>query len=365
MIEERADAVGFPALARAAAALSDAYRAGRPARVAGAERLAAYLVTRMPATYAAAHAVLGEVRRLVGERAVASVLDIGAGTGAASLAARQWFPEARLTLIERDAAMAAAAREWLPDATIVNGDVTRMEALPPHDLVMATYSLGELRAASERTAHAPGIETNLDAAGRECPRHAGRTVAQTCPSLPRTPRGRDSSRRTSRAPPSPPPGTPLGPLVARLWRAAQVALVAIEPGTPRSFTLIRDLRAELLSAGAHMLAPCPGAIECPMAGADWCHFAARVERSSLHRRVKGGALGYEDEKYSYVALARGAGGVAGVAHHPPSATSARPGRARDLHRARLAPACPSRKRDRERFRAARHAAWGDALSGIS
>jgi ribosomal protein RSM22 (predicted rRNA methylase) len=299
IIEERAEAVGFPALARAAAELSEAYRAGRPARAGGAERLAAYLVTRMPATYAAAYAVLGEARRLLGERAVASVLDIGAGTGAASLAARHWFPEARLTMVERDSAMAAVAREWLPDAAMVNGDAAKMASLPPHDLVMAAYSLGE----------------------------AG------------------------------------GGLGARLWRAAQVALVAIEPGTPRGFGLIRELRGELLSSGAHMLAPCPGEMECPMAGADWCHFAARVERSSLHRRVKGGALGYEDEKFSYVALARESVELpaARIVRHPQH----RPGLVvLDVCTAQGLRQRPVAKRDRERFRAARQAAWGDAVSGI-
>ena len=305
-IDERAGGVSFSVLSDAAQALSDAYRAGRPAAISNAERLTAYLVTRMPATYAAAHAVLGEVSRRLGDRPVSSVLDLGAGTGAAALAARSWFPQARLTLLERDPAMAGAARQWLPEASLLPRDFGRADQLPPHDLVIACYSLSEICG--------PGA------------------------------------------------ALPAG-LAERLWRAAGVALVVLEPGVPSNFALVRSLRDELLSAGAHMIAPCPGPVPCPMSGGDWCHFAARVERSSLHRRLKGGELGYEDEKYSYVALAR----------DPVETAAARVIR-RPVHRPGLIvlETCTPqglrtasvRKRERDLFRAARHASWGSELPGV-
>ena len=276
--------------------MSAAYRDGRTPRLSDAERTAAYLITRMPATYAAACAVLQEVAPRVG--VIGSILDAGAGTGAASLAARQYTPGAALTMIERDSAFAAAARQWLPDATLVSADISRLDHLPPHDLVIAAYSLGE----------------------------CGATLA------------------------------------SRLWEAARAVLVLIEPGTPRGFALIRKVRGELLAAGAHMLAPCPAETACPLADPDWCHFAARVERSSLHRRVKGGELGYEDEKFSYVALARQpvelpAARIIRHPQHRPGLIEIETCTPNGLRSERIA------KRDRDRFRAARKAAWGDA--GIS
>jgi len=296
--EERAAAVGFAALKRAAAAMSDAYREGRTARLGAAERTAAYLVTRMPATYAAAHAVLFEVRTRLGETPIESVLDAGAGTGAASLAAREcWGQATRITMIERDGAFSEAARQWLPDARVLADDLTRVESLPQHDLVLAAYSLGEF----------------------------GRSMAE------------------------------------RLWKAARVALVAIEPGTPRGYSLCIEIRDELLAAGAHIVAPCPAAMACPLTPPDWCHFAARVERSSLHRRIKDAELGYEDEKFSYVALAREPVALPRARiirrpHHAPGLIELRTCTPAGLRTEQAG------KRDREAYRGARHAGWGDALS---
>ena len=54
----------------------------------------------------------------------------------------------------------------------------------------------------------------------------------------------------------------------------------------------------------------PARPACPWcAGPDWCH-AARLPRSDRHRQVKGGTLGWEDEKFSYVVAVRDGGRTA-------------------------------------------------------
>ena len=302
-IDERAGAVPFRALRRAAEELSGAYRARESARarlLPSPERVAAYLVTRMPATYAAAAAALRAVGECLGQTPITSLLDAGAGSGAATLAARERFPQLeQLTLLEPDPHLADAGRQWLPEAAWIPRDLRRPEPLPERDLVLAGYVLGEL---SESDAMA---------------------VAE------------------------------------RLWRAAQVVFVLIEPGTPPGFALVRAVRDKLLAAGAHMVAPCPTAAPCPITGADWCHFAQRLERSSLHRRIKGGELGFEDEKYSYVALAKhpaspAPGRIVRHPQHHPGLIALEVCVGTAIERANL------RRADRERFRAARRAAWGDA-----
>jgi ribosomal protein RSM22 (predicted rRNA methylase) len=107
-------------------------------------------------------------------------------------------------------------------------------------------------------------------------------------------------------------------LVDRIWKATDWFLLIVEPGTPRGFSLVREMRNHLLGLGGHLIAPCPHQDPCPLQGGDWCHFAARVERTAEHRRLKGATLGFEDEKYSYVAVCRRPlkAALARVTRHP-------------------------------------------------
>src|ERR1041384_3381726 len=152
----------------------------------------------MPATYAAAYSVFRELPPL-GAR---SILDVGAGTGAASLAARGFFPEARITMIERDRAFADAATSWLPDAEVRIEDAGGGAGLPMHDVVVAAYSLGEVGAAGGRAAGGAG-----GGGGAGLPMHDVVVAAYSLGEV-----GAAAARR--------------------LWEAAEVALVIIEPGTP-------------------------------------------------------------------------------------------------------------------------------------
>lgn len=81
-------------------------------------------------------------------------------------------------------------------------------------------------------------------------------------------------------------------------------IVVIEPGTPAGFQRIKQIRIQLLNLGFSLHAPCPHHEACTMEKGDWCHFSVRLPRTSLQRKLKGGSLGYEDEKFSYVVASK-------------------------------------------------------------
>jgi ribosomal protein RSM22 (predicted rRNA methylase) len=151
-----------------------------------------------------------------------------------------------------------------------------------------------------------------------------------------------------------------GDLVARACARAGVVLV-VEPGTPAGHRRVIEARSVMIERGLRIVAPCPHAGACPMSARhDWCHFASRINRSALHRRLKAGELAYEDEKFSYVVgSAFSTGVVSGrVVRHPVfrkglvalSVCSADGGLAQEL----------VSKRQGARYRSARDARWGSS-----
>jgi ribosomal protein RSM22 (predicted rRNA methylase) len=147
-------------------------------------------------------------------------------------------------------------------------------------------------------------------------------------------------------------------LVDRLWQLAREILVIVEPGTPTGWRRVLEARERLIAAGAHILAPCPHALACPLDPPDWCHFACRVARSRAHREAKSAAVPWEDEKFIYLAAAR----------RPATPSAARviaaPRRASGRVTLKLCSEngqCVHRlvsRRDRDAYRRARRLDWG-------
>jgi ribosomal protein RSM22 (predicted rRNA methylase) len=143
-----------------------------------------------------------------------------------------------------------------------------------------------------------------------------------------------------------------------LWRSAGRMLLLVEPGTPQGFARIRGARAALIEAGAHIAAPCTHDKECPMQGADWCHFSQRLARSRAHMIAKGATVPFEDERYSYVVAVREP-----VVHAKgriiKPVLEAKPGLTLPLCEAGGLKNHFIARRDKEAYRAARKLEWGD------
>jgi ribosomal protein RSM22 (predicted rRNA methylase) len=265
-----------------AAVISQTYRSGGGSVAIGSESDAlAYALARMPATYAAVVASLNALREIRPEFAPRTLLDVGAGPGTATWAATQAFDSLdELTAIDANPALRTLALDLVSDQTRlrhlhysqVEASAGLRDAAPNTDLVVASYVVGEL----------------------------------------------SPDRQAA--------------LADLMWAATRDILLVVEPGTPAGYRRIIDLRRRLVAQGAHVIAPCPHDGECPLmafstkhvlgrdpgmgspacdenaskqkAAPDWCHFVQRLPRSRAHKHIKGAELPFEDEKFSYVALAR-------------------------------------------------------------
>ncbi|KAJ9173760.1 hypothetical protein P3X46_016866 [Hevea brasiliensis] len=247
----------------------------------------AYVASRMPAVFSSCHRVFSEVQRRLPGFSPAKVLDFGAGTGSAFWAMREVWPKSveKVNLVEPSQSMQRAGRsliQGLKDLPLIHS-YNSIQALTKninksereHDLVIASYVLGEI----------PSLKDRIT-------------------------------------------------MVRQLWDLTKDVLVLIEPGTPHGSNIISQMRSHILwmekrklrkskmqnseackdlvsvKSGAFVVAPCAHDGHCPLEkSGKYCHFVQRLQRTSTQRaykRSKGEPLrGFEDEKFSFVAFRRG------------------------------------------------------------
>ncbi|KAK9275025.1 hypothetical protein L1049_022283 [Liquidambar formosana] len=251
------------------------------------EETAAYVASRMPAVYSACYRVLREVRRRLPGFSPARVLDFGAGTGSAMWALREIWPRSleSINLVEPSKSMQRAGQSLIRDLKdlplirsydsiqALTQNISKSER--DHDLVIASYVLGEI----------PSLKDRIT-------------------------------------------------IVRQLWDLTRDVLVLVEPGTPHGFNIISQMRSHILwmekrksrkcvdasdqaskdtvafRRGAFIVAPCAHDGPCPLDNTGkYCHFAQRLERTTSQRaykRSRGRPLrGFEDEKFCFVAFRRG------------------------------------------------------------
>jgi ribosomal protein RSM22 (predicted rRNA methylase) len=322
-----------PSLAAGVQRLMATYRSGdlpdRPVMASRADA-AAYAAYRMPATVAATSAAIRQMRLSLPDWAPATLLDFGAGTGAAA-----WAVAAELSGVE-----SMTLLEQSPEAIRLGEAILAASGVAP--LESAAWRSWRLADAAEAVQPGSG---------------AGRAVVGRLGDLP----GADLATSAY----------VLGELtpdqqvaLVGLAERASPAVLLIEPGTPAGHRRILAARDQLLAAGYLVAAPCPHQLSCPLATeGEWCHFGARLPRSAVHRQVKGASLSYEDEKFSYVAMVRPE--AAGTPDWPAGRVVRRPQQRKGLVTLDLCAADGSSrpvlvgKSKGEAYRQARKTSWGD------
>lgn len=205
-----------------------------------------YAAFRMPATYKVVSEVLEETFSRYYKEEIKSSLDIGAGLGAASLALSNIKPLSSYHLYEKESAMRELGKEILEEDKYIytEFDLTKDTIKDKYDIIISSYVLNEI----------------------------------------------DKDLREE--------------VINKMYEASNDLIVVVEPGTPSGYQIIKEVRKLLLEKGMHIIAPCPHEEVCPMNEGDWCHFSTRIQRSKLHKDIKGADAPFEDEKYSYIVFCK-------------------------------------------------------------
>lgn len=209
-----------------------------------------YSVIRMPATYSAIKTCLEKVKEVYDEK-IESLLDIGSGTGAGEWAATECYEIKNITCLERDAGMRNLSKKYfeynenLKNINFIEADILKEKLKVKKDLCILSYMINEL----------------------------------------------DKKDRMT--------------VIDKVLEATEKVLLIVEPGTPEGFENIKEIRDYAYSKGYSIIAPCTGFCgRCDIPENDWCASSVRVQRTRIHKYLKDAEVGYEDEKFSYIAISK-------------------------------------------------------------
>ena len=207
-----------------------------------------YSVIRMPATYSAIRTCLEKIIELKAFK-INSLLDIGSGTGAAEWAVLDVFDINDIVCLEREKAMRDLSKNYfsyneaLRNVKFIEADILKEDLNISKDLCILSYMINEL---SE--------ENRLK-------------------------------------------------VIDKVLKCTNKVLLIVEPGTPEGFKNIRKIRDYAFEKGYEIIAPCTGFNgRCDIPKDDWCASSVRVQRTKIHKYLKDAEVGFEDEKFSYVAI---------------------------------------------------------------
>lgn len=219
----------------------------------------AYAIARMPATYSAtsmASIYTFEMLNMISEEKYNTLIDVGAGTGAASLAISKQVDLESVLCLEREEAMmslgkillAESEKEVLKNAKWEKFDINDYkeygEGAKNADIVITSYMLNEF----------------------------------------------NENR--------------IFEIVDKLWTMTDKVLIIVEPGTPKDYKRIIKIKEHLTEKGGTIVAPCTNCNKCGLPENDWCNFSCRVERTKIQKDAKLGDVPYEDEKFTYLAISK-------------------------------------------------------------
>lgn len=214
------------------------------------DEVIAYAISRMPATYCAVWKAFHLSLEIIKNEKFKSLIDVGAGTGSASLAISNQVNLDKIICFEREAEMINLGKELLSTDVVLshanweNVDILQNVTSNVADIVVASYILNEFS------------EDMLFVA------------------------------------------------LEKLWNMTGKLLLIVEPGTPKDYKRMMLIKRFLLKKGANIVAPCTSASECKIKDDDWCNFSCRVERTKLQKSVKNAEVPYEDEKFTFLAFSR-------------------------------------------------------------